>query len=118
LVLSIAPRVVVPALVGDSLDDATAALGAVGLDLLVSGNEESSSSPEGSILEQDPAPGTRVDRGTTVRVVIAVPPPKVVPVPNLLGQSVDAAKAALTGVGLGLTVPPQRPTPGTPAGIV
>ena len=118
LVLSIAPRVVVPALVGDSLADATAALGAVGLGLLVSGNEESSTSPEGSILEQDPAAGTRVDRGTTVRVVIAVAPPKVVPVPNLLGKWVDAAKAALTGVGLGLTVAAERPTPGTPAGIV
>ena len=118
LVLSIAPRVVVPALVGDSLADATAALGAVGLGLLVSGNEESSTSPEGSILEQDPAAGTRVDRGTTVRVVIAVAPPKVVPVPNLVGQSVDAAKAALTAVGLGLTVAAQRPIPGTPAGIV
>ena len=109
---------VVPALVGDSLADATAALGAVGLSSLVSGNEESSTSPEGSILEQDPAAGTRVDRGTTVRVVIAVAPPKVVPVPNLVGQSVDAARAALTAVGLGLAVAAQRPTPGTPAGIV
>ena len=109
---------VVPALVGDSLADATAALGAVGLSSLVSGNEESSTSPEGSILEQDPAAGTRVDRGTTVRVVIAVAPPKVVPVPNLVGQSVDAARAALTAVGLGLAVTAQRPTPGTPAGIV
>ena len=116
--LSIAPRVVVPALVGDSLADATAALGAVGLDLLVSGNEESSSSPEGSILEQDPAPGTRVDRGTTVRVVIAVAPPKVVPVPSVVGQSLDAARAALTAVGLALEVAGQRLVPGTAAGLV
>src|SRR5439155_435474 len=61
LVLSIAPRVVVPAIVGESVADATAALAAANLALVFAGNQESDS-PEGSILSQDPPQGTREDR--------------------------------------------------------
>jgi serine/threonine-protein kinase len=104
-------------LVGDSLVDATAALAAVGLVLQVRDNEQSDR-PEGSILKQDPEEGTRVDRGTTVGVVIAVAPPRVVPVPDLAGLPVDKAKAVLADAGLGLEVAGQRPTPGAAASVV
>ncbi len=118
LVLSIAPRVVVPALVGDSLADATAALGAVGLGLLVSGNEESSTARRARSSSRI----RRRERAST-----AAPPSvsssrsprrRSFRCRTVVGQSVDAARAALTAVGLGLTVAAQRPTPGTPAGIV
>jgi serine/threonine-protein kinase len=117
LVVSIAPRVDVPPIVGDSLADAKAALDAVGLVLAVTANEESDA-PEGSILSQTPPQGTRVDHGTTVAVVIAVAKPKLAPVPNVVGMNVDNAKAAVTTAGFGLAVSGQRPVPGTAAGIV
>jgi serine/threonine-protein kinase len=116
-VLSIAPRVAVPDVVGSLLTDATAALAAAGLALAVAGKEESDAA-EGSVLSQAPAKGTRVDRGTTVGVVIAVAKPKLVGVPNLVGQTADAAKAALAAVGLVLDVAGQRPVAGAAAGLV
>jgi beta-lactam-binding protein with PASTA domain len=117
LVLSIAPRVEVPNVVGRLLADATAALAAVQLVLAVTGNQESDS-PPGSILSQSPAPGSRADHGTTVGVVIAVARPVMVSVPNLVGMTVAGATTTITTAGLVLGVAGQRPVPGTPAGIV
>jgi beta-lactam-binding protein with PASTA domain len=117
LVLSIAPRVAVPNVVGSLLADATAALAAGDLVLAVTDNEESDS-PPGSILSQSPVPGTRVDHGSTVGVVIAVARPVMVSVPNLVGMTVGNATATLTTAGLVLGVAGQRPVPGTAAGFV
>jgi serine/threonine-protein kinase len=117
LVLSIAPRVDVPPVIGDSVADATTALDALGLTLVVTGSQESDS-PEGSILTQTPAQGTRVDHGTAVAVVVAVARPKLAPMPNLVGMNVDNAKAAAANAGFVLSVTGQRPVPGTPAGFV
>jgi beta-lactam-binding protein with PASTA domain len=117
LVLSIAPRVDVPLVVGESVADAKSALDALGLALEVTANEESDS-PEGSILSQTPPQGTRVDRGTTVGVVIAVARPKMAAVPNIIGFNLDNAKSAVTNAGFVLAIVGQRPVPGTAAGIV
>jgi beta-lactam-binding protein with PASTA domain len=117
LVVSIAPRVTVPDLGGKLVADATAALDPLGLVLAVTDKQESDN-PEGSILSQTPAPATRVDRGTTVSVVIAVARPKLTTVPNLVGTTAENAKAALTTAQLVLDVLGQRPVPGTPAGMV
>jgi serine/threonine-protein kinase len=117
LVVSIAPRVAVPNVVGILLADATDELDPLGLVLAVADKEESDS-PEGSILSQTPAEGTRVDRGTTLSVTIAVARPKLTTVPNLVGKTVDDAKAALTTAQLVLDVTGQRPVPGTPSGMV
>ena len=50
--------------------------------------------------------------------MIAVARPKLTSVPNVVGMTVDNAKAALTTASLVLDVTGQRPVPGTPAGIV
>jgi serine/threonine-protein kinase len=119
LVVSIAPRVEVPNVVGSLLADATAALQALDLVLAVAvADNQESDSPPGSILSQSPPSGTRVDHGTAVGVVIAVARPKMVSVPNLVGMTVDNATTTLTTAGLVLDVIGQRPVPGTAAGIV
>ncbi len=53
----------------------------------------------GTVLEQDPLPGTKVKPGSTVNLVIAKPAPKVT-VPNLTDMTEDAARAALEKKGL------------------
>ena len=50
----------------------------------------------GKVISTDPAPGTTVDKGTTVKLVISDGPPKVV-VPNVEGLSLDDAVTKLTG---------------------
>ena len=81
-------------------------------------DKQESDGPEGSILSQVPRQGTRVDRGTTVGVVIAVARPRMVSVPNLVGMNVENARTTVTTAGLALDVTGQRPVPGTAAGIV
>jgi serine/threonine-protein kinase len=117
LTVSIPRRVDVPALVGTPLDDARRALGAVGLTLEVADQAESDE-PEGSILTQDPAAGTRVERATVVRVTIAIPRPRRVDTPNLIGLVTEQARTALAPVGLTLEVAAVRPTAGARAGAI
>jgi serine/threonine-protein kinase len=67
--------------------------------------EVSSSLEPGTVTAQDPSPGTRVVKGTDVRVNVSkgLPP---VPVPNVIGQSQADASSALKDAGF--TVGPTR----------
>jgi serine/threonine-protein kinase len=65
-----ASPVPVPTFVGGLFDDAQEQALALGLELIVSGTEESDEEA-GTILSQDPAEGTEVQPGTQVRVVVA-----------------------------------------------
>ncbi len=73
--------------------------------------------PVGSIISQTPPPGTEVQQGSNVQVVVSVPPATVA-VNDVTCLSFGAAKAALQGQGLfatlGGTAPvlPQCPNPG------
>jgi beta-lactam-binding protein with PASTA domain len=64
------PQVTVPSVGGASLADATSQLRALGL--RVSSREQPVSVPtqDGTVINQDPAPGTDVDRGSRVRLVV------------------------------------------------
>jgi serine/threonine-protein kinase len=55
--------------------------------------------PEGSVISADPEPGTEVKRNAAVTMVVSEGP-KPVAVPNVVGQPVDQAKAALSDVDL------------------
>ena len=55
--------------------------------------------PAGQVLEQSPDRGSRVRRGATVTLVLSLGPDRRV-VPDVAGQDVAAATAALEGVGL------------------
>ena len=90
--------VVVPNLVDVSLDDAPAVLVSSGLELgQVAGRGD-------VIHSQTPAPGTEVPSGSSVNVSVelALSPEPLVEVPNLVGDTVDEARAALADVGLAL----------------
>ncbi len=117
LEVSIAPRVEVPAITGRPLNNAKKVLARAGLELDVAAKAESDQA-EGTILEQEPAAGQRVDRGTAVRVTIAVARPRTVAVPQLVGLASAQATEALTQAGLTARVGEVRPTPGAAAGTV
>lgn len=70
LLVASRPRVLVPSVIGLSLDRATALLQQVGLGL-VRGRSEESDQPAGTVLRQAPEPGERVALGSSVRVSFA-----------------------------------------------
>lgn len=87
----------VPDLVGRQFDVAKAIADAVGLEVEPTGRV--SDRPISTVLEQDPEPGTSVDPGTTVRIVIATAATDVV-VPDLLGIPEPEALRLLSDAGL------------------
>ncbi len=74
------------------------------------------SPPVGTVVAQRPAPGTRVDDGSTIGVTLSAGPAPV-PVPALVGQSSAAAAATLHGLGLVAGEAPV-PAPGVTPGQV
>jgi beta-lactam-binding protein with PASTA domain len=117
LIVSIARRGEVPALIGSTLESAKRTLAAAGLGLEVA-DKEQSDEREGSILRQDPAAGTLVDRGSVVRVTIAVPRRRRVSVPSVIGLPEIQARNVLAAVGLVIDVAGSRPTPDARPGTV
>jgi eukaryotic-like serine/threonine-protein kinase len=71
----------------------------------------------GTVLEQDPAAGAEVDRGSEVNITI-VAAPDTVPIPNLEGASLEEAQATLVGLGLEPGGPVEEPSDTVPAGSV
>ena len=63
--------------------------------------------PVGQVFDQDPKPGSIVDKASKVTLIYN-PGPGTVPVPNLVGATEDAARAALAAAGLAVVVTPQE----------
>lgn len=77
-------KVIVPSLIGETIERAKEVLGEIGLKL--SGiilKEESKIIEEGRIVKQDPAPGSLVNFGSFVKVTIAIPISKKPPIPTI-----------------------------------
>lgn len=89
-------RVEVPRLVGDPIEQANDRLDAVGL--RADRVEHDSSEPAGTVLRSDPASGSSVVVGSTVRLHVSSG--TLVRVPDVVGQTADEAKVALTDLGL------------------
>lgn len=89
--------VTVPQLVGNSLATAQSQLQAAGLEQGAV-TERSSERQQGTVLSQDPASGTKVDRGSAVNLVIAAGP-ETVSVPNVIGNTLDKARDSLQDAG-------------------
>ncbi|MGC8919886.1 PASTA domain-containing protein [Streptomyces sp. PG2] len=66
-----APKVAVPSVVGDSLDDATAKLEGDKYQFDVKTKTKESSEEPNTVLEQDPSLGTEVEKGSTITLTIA-----------------------------------------------
>ncbi len=72
LVVSVgAPTIPVPDLTGLTPLEADSALGRVGLQLGTSVRRTMPTAPEGTIIDQDPAPGTLSAPGTPINVTLA-----------------------------------------------
>jgi beta-lactam-binding protein with PASTA domain len=95
-------EVVVPALAGKTVNDATAALSQSGLNLKVEeGRRTDPKVPAGQILTQEPEAGTRTRRERSVKVWVSAGPRSTI-VPKLLGDSDRAAQLRLQQEGLAL----------------
>ncbi|MET9391815.1 Stk1 family PASTA domain-containing Ser/Thr kinase [Streptomyces sp. NPDC006624] len=86
-----APKVAVPSVVGDSLEDAKATLEGDKYEFVVETKAKESPEDPGTVLEQDPDLGQEVEKGSTITLTVAKAAEKST-VPDVLGQSCDAAK--------------------------
>ena len=94
-----APRQInVPNLVGGTATDAAGTLQATGLVLGPVGTTQRKDG-HGLVINQQPAAGTPVLRGTAVSIEISIPIPPVV-VPNVIGRTAAEATKALQAAGL------------------
>ena len=92
-----APRVVPEGIVGVTLEEAQAALGAV--QLVAEPTEEYSSSiDKGVVIRSDTAPGSELPRGSAVVLVVSAGPEPIV-VPDVTGSTGTAAAAELESRG-------------------
>ena len=75
-----------------------------------------SETPAGIAIAQSPAPGTRVDRDTAVRVVLSSGPPPVA-VPGVVGKPSSTAGSTIADAGLRYSLT-HVPAPGSAPGVV
>ena len=96
--LSASEPVAVPDVEGLTEQLAVQAIQEAGLEELLR-REPNADVKAGTVFEQDPQPGDRIERGNFVTIVVSTGPKKV-QVPNLVGRSRDEAVSALTSAGL------------------
>jgi eukaryotic-like serine/threonine-protein kinase len=83
----------VPRLIGDRLEVARQEIESAGLRLVFE-ERYSSDVPAGQVISQDPRPGTEVEQGDSVRVVVSLGP-ELVQVPRLEGLTQSAARSRI-----------------------
>jgi N-acetylmuramoyl-L-alanine amidase len=105
----------VPPLVGLTQAAARQRLTDAGLVLVVRGTELSSDVPKGSVASQDPTAGVSIARGSLVVVLVSAGS-GLVPLPDLLGMSLDQATTTLKGLGLVVEVGTEQSV--APSGTV
>ncbi|WP_367305586.1 Stk1 family PASTA domain-containing Ser/Thr kinase [Alicyclobacillus acidocaldarius] len=103
-----APKVAVPDVTNEPLDQAKQALVSAGFSAnnIVVQTETSTSVPSGDVISSDPAPGTQVP--ITSKITLTVSQQQYVTVPKLVGLTLQQAEAAIQAAGLTLgTVTPS-----------
>ncbi|MGW7056376.1 Stk1 family PASTA domain-containing Ser/Thr kinase [Streptomyces sp. NPDC054887] len=93
----------VPDVVGESLRDATSELEEAGLTVKVASGRVTSPHEAGSVAEQSADEGDRLAEGDTVTLTVSKGP-RMIPVPDVVGDSVDDAKRALRDAGFEVEV--------------
>jgi eukaryotic-like serine/threonine-protein kinase len=96
-------QVEVPDLVGDSEDEARSALEDAGLRAGEVTDRENADEELGTVLEQDPAAGGQVDRGSAVNLVVASAPPDA-EVPDVIELQEDEARSQIENAGFAVSV--------------
>ncbi|PYI67066.1 serine/threonine protein kinase [Arthrobacter livingstonensis] len=108
----------VAALAGKTLADAKAALAGGHLAVGAVAEAFDEKAKAGTVVSQNPQPGTEFRSGTKVDLVVSKGP-KPIPVPSLVGRTSADAQSALKGVGLVAAVAPDQVNSATvPAGSV
>jgi beta-lactam-binding protein with PASTA domain len=95
-------KVAVPDVEGRSRDEAERLLRDAGLQPAVT-EQEDAAADAGTVLDQDPAAGTRVAQGRTVNLVVARPPAEV-PVPGVIDETEEDAVGTLEDAGFDVDV--------------
>ncbi|MFF4730926.1 Stk1 family PASTA domain-containing Ser/Thr kinase [Streptomyces mirabilis] len=90
-----APKVVVPGVTGQSLDDAKTKLEGSDYNFTVKTQTQVSTEDPNTVLDQNPKLGAEVQKGSTITLTIAKAAEKAT-VPDVTGKSCDEAKAAMT----------------------
>jgi eukaryotic-like serine/threonine-protein kinase len=93
----------VPDVLGDTFRTAQAEADEAGLELVQAGEEYSSTVPTNRIVSQSLDPGTEVEEGDRFSVILSLGP-EFAPVPNVTGDTRDAARTALTEAGFEVEV--------------
>ncbi|MGV9529746.1 Stk1 family PASTA domain-containing Ser/Thr kinase [Streptomyces cellulosae] len=94
-----APKVAVPSVVGDKIEDAKAELEGDKYQFVVEVKEEVSGEEPGTVIDQDPDLGEEVEKGTTVTLTVAKAEEKAT-VPDVLTKSCEEAKAQMAASNL------------------
>jgi serine/threonine-protein kinase len=84
----------VPELVGVAVLDARSKLEELGFDVRLAQGRFDPSAPDGTVLAIDPAAGTSLREGETITLVPSLGPPPV-PVPSVIGKTLDQARSLL-----------------------
>ncbi|MER5664392.1 Stk1 family PASTA domain-containing Ser/Thr kinase [Streptomyces mirabilis] len=90
-----APKVVVPGVTGQTLDDAKAKLEGSDYNFTVKTQTQVSTEDPNTVLDQNPKLGAEVQKGSTITLTIAKAAEKST-VPDVAGKSCEEAKAAMT----------------------
>jgi eukaryotic-like serine/threonine-protein kinase len=93
--------VTLPSLIGRQLAEARAQLRR--LDLIPIVTSTDADQPEGEVIGQDPGPDSQLTRGDEVTITVSTGRGSAI-VPDVEGQSLDAARQTLRGRGLGVNV--------------
>ncbi len=108
-------KVMVPDVVGKSIEDAQVALSEAGLDAKVVGHQDTSDPAlQDQVVHQAPPGGTELPRGNHVNLrlyrIAGAPPGRKVMVPDVVGRSLEDAQVALGQAGLDAKVVGRQDT--------
>ncbi|WP_454323646.1 Stk1 family PASTA domain-containing Ser/Thr kinase [Streptomyces ambofaciens] len=98
LVVSKGSPIDVPDVTGDDLTDAREELTRAGLEVKIAAERVNSEYDSGQVARQTPEPGGRVAEGDTVTLTVSKGP-RMIEVPDVVGDSVDDAKRKLEDAG-------------------
>ncbi len=97
--------ITLPDVLGD--DETVARSQLEGLGLIVNVDTKDDDAPEGTVIGQDPGPGSELERNARVTIVVSTGAGAVI-VPDVVGQSEDAARGSLGSRGLSVDVVEQE----------
>ncbi|MGE5134300.1 MAG: Stk1 family PASTA domain-containing Ser/Thr kinase [Gemmatimonadota bacterium] len=107
-------KVSVPDVRNKSQQDATSILQNAGFQVTTQ-QSQNTSVPPNTVVKQNPPPGSKVAKGSTITIYVS--PSGGNQVPNVIGQNIDLAKGELTNAGFQVNVQYQ-PVTGVPDGTV